>query len=121
MYYVLAADLVVLVHFTFILYAVFGGLFVLKWPKTLWLHGLALGWGVWVEFSGRICPLTPLENWLRRQAQQKSYQGDFVEHYLVPLIYPESLQRSDQIAMGGVLLLVNLVIYGVVIYRLKRR
>ncbi len=95
MYYVLA-DLVVLIHFSFVLFAVLGALLVIWWRKVLWLHLPAVVWAVWIEFSGKICPLTPLENWLRIRGGGSGYGGDFVGHYLMPILYPSGLTQKVQ-------------------------
>ena len=110
----LLADLVVVLHLVFILFAALGGLLALRWRWMPWLHLPAAAWGAFIEVSGGICPLTPLENRLRAAANQPVYAGDFVERYLMPLIYPESLTHGMQIALGAALVLVNAVVYAVV-------
>lgn len=120
MFYSFLADLVVLLHFLFVLYVVLGALLAIKWPKTLYLHVLALCWGAYIEFSGTICPLTPLENQLRMQGQESGYEGGFIAHYILPVVYPEGLTRSDQMVLGFVLLVLNVFIYGVVIYKWRQ-
>jgi len=112
MAYVLLADLVVLVHFLFVLFVVLGALLIIRWRKVLWLHLPAAVWAAWIEFSGKICPLTPLENWLRMKGGGSGYAGDFVGHYLMPILYPSGLTRKVQFILGGVVIGVNLVIYG---------
>ncbi len=109
--YLLLADLVVLVHFLFVVFALLGGLLVLKRKKLIWLHLPALLWGIFIEFSGWICPLTPLEIQLRRLAGADLYQGGFISHYLVPLIYPPGLTPGTQWVLGGILITVNIAIY----------
>lgn len=111
-FYQLLADLVVGVHFAFVLFVVLGGLLVVKWRRFLWLHVSAAFWGAVVEFSGWICPLTPLEIWLRRRAGRGDYRSDFVARYLLPVLYPEGLTRGMQIALGTFVVAVNLAIYG---------
>ena len=113
----LAADLVVLLHFAFILFVVLGGLFVLRWPKLAWLHLPAAAWGVAIELRGGICPLTPLENALRRAAGEAGYGGGFIEHYLLPIIYPAALTRDIQLLLGLAVLLLNLAVYAWVVRR----
>lgn len=115
----LLADLLVLLHLGFILFAALGGLLVLRWHKLAFLHLPCVAWGAWIEFSGSICPLTPLEIGFRRQAGQEGYEGGFIEHYLLPLIYPEALTRGTQITLGVGLLLLNLAIY-LWVYRAKK-
>ena len=85
------ADLTVLAHALFIVFAVLGGLAVLRWPRVAWLHLPAVAWAAFVEFSGRICPLTPLENHYRALAGQDGYAGGFIDHYLEGVVYPASL------------------------------
>ncbi|WP_454711475.1 DUF2784 domain-containing protein [Cupriavidus nantongensis] len=105
------ADLVVIVHGLFIVFVVAGGLLALRWPRVAWLHLPAAVWGVLIEWSGWICPLTPLENLLRRAAGQAGYSGGFVERYLLPLIYPAGLTPAVQLWLGLVVLAVNVAIY----------
>ena len=107
----IAADAVVLIHFAFVLFVVFGGFLVLKWPSVMWLHLPCVAWGVWVELTGRICPLTPLENQLRMAAGLEGYSGGFIEHYIIPLLYPAEFSRDLQLVLGAVVVGVNLLIY----------
>ena len=115
-----AADLVVVLHLAFILFVVAGGLLVLRWPRLAWAHLPVVAWGAGIELIGWICPLTPLENALRRAAGQAGYAGGFIEHYLMPLIYPAGLTREIQLALGLFVLVVNLAIYTVVALRWRR-
>ncbi|TLM67122.1 MAG: DUF2784 domain-containing protein [Deltaproteobacteria bacterium] len=117
----LAADLLVLVHLAFIVFVVCGGLLVLRWRRAALLHLPAVLWGVWIEFSGGICPLTPLEQNLRRQAGDAGYGGSFVEHYLIPVIYPGELTRPLQLFLGLLVIAVNLGVYGWLARRLRNR
>ena len=96
----LLADLVLSLHGLFILFVVLGGLAAWRWPRVSWLHLPAAAWAVWVTTSGSICPLTPLENALRRSAGQAGFSGGFIDHYLLGLIYPEGLTRPVQTALG---------------------
>ena len=105
------ADLVLLAHAAFILFAAGGALLLRRFPRVAWLHLPAVVWGVGIEWSGGVCPLTPLEVWLRRRAGASGYQGDFIEHYVTALIYPAGLTRGMQIALGAGLLLVNVLLY----------
>ncbi|AMR80122.1 DUF2784 domain-containing protein [Cupriavidus nantongensis] len=105
------ADLVVIAHALFIVFVVAGGLMVLRWPRVAWVHLPAAVWGVLIEWAGWICPLTPLENTLRRAAGQAGYSGGFVERYLLPLIYPAGLTPAVQLWLGLVVLVVNVAIY----------
>ena len=98
-------------HLLFVAFATLGGLAVLRWPRIAWLHLPAAAWGATVEFTCWICPLTPLEVELRRQAGQAGYEGGCIEHYLGALIYPAELTRTHQIALGTIVLLINLAVY----------
>ena len=113
----IAADCVVLLHLSLIVWVVAGGLLVLRYPTLAWLHVPAVLWGALIEFGGWICPLTPLENWLRRVGGGAGYSTGFVEHYVVPLIYPSALTRDVQIALGTCVLLVNALVYGYLLLR----
>lgn len=121
MVYQLAADLLLVLHLLFVLFVVFGGLLCLHRVRWAWLHLPALCWGVWIEWSGRICPLTPLENRFRHLAGGAGYSGDFIEHYLLSILYPAGLDRPMQWLLGGLAILVNLIIYGWIFQRGKRR
>jgi len=116
MLYRLAADAVLAAHLAFVLFVVCGGLLVLRTPRLAWLHLPAVAWGAFVELRGSICPLTPLEVTLRRGAGEAGYGGDFIEHYLVSLIYPAGLTRELQMALGAAVLLINLIVY-VILWR----
>jgi Protein of Unknown function (DUF2784) len=107
----LLADAVLLLHGLFILFAVAGGVLVWRWPWLAWLHLPAAVWAGWVVSAGWICPLTPLENALRRSAGEAGYGGSFLEHYLLALIYPEGLTRPLQVALGLGVLLLNVLLY----------
>ncbi len=111
MAYRLAADALVLLHLLFILFALFGGLLALKWPKLIVLHLPAATWGVLVEVMQWRCPLTRWENLMRQAAGQAGYADSFIEHYLWPLIYPAGLTASIQLGLGAVVLLVNGLVY----------
>jgi hypothetical protein len=112
--YALLADLVLLLHATFILFVVLGGVLVFWRRGVAWLHIPCAGWGVLIELQGGICPLTYLENDLRAAANTGGYTGGFIEHYLVPLVYPSGLTPSAQVLLGLAALLINLVIYSLV-------
>lgn len=114
------ADGVLLVHLLFIVFAVGGGALALRWRWMPWLHLPALAWGATVEFTGWICPLTPLENALRRAAGAATYSETFIERYLMPVIYPGELTRELQWTLGALLLVINGVVYAVVWRRRKR-
>jgi hypothetical protein len=106
------ADLLVLLHLAFAAFVVFGGFLAWKWRRVLFVHLPALAWGFWVETSGQVCPLTPLENHLRHLAGEAGYQGGFLDHYLVALLYPPGLTRTDQWVLAALLLAINVVAYG---------
>lgn len=116
----LAADLTLVLHLAFILFVVCGGFFALRWRWAPFLHLPAAAWGAWIEFSGGICPLTPLEQELRRRAGAAGYAGGFVEHYLLPVIYPDRLSPPTQLALGFSVIVVNLAIYGWLVRRMLR-
>jgi len=120
MVYKLLADFVLLLHLAFIIFVIFGGLLALKNVKWAWLHVPAAAWGGLVEFAGWICPLTPLENWLCLRAGAGTYQESFIAHYLFPLIYPTELTRNVQIILGAGVVLINLLIYSLVLYKRGR-
>ena len=107
MLYRLLADLVVLVHLGFVGFVILGGAGVWRWPRLAWVHLPAVVWGVGSEWTGGICPLTPWENWLRARAGGVVYEGDFVERYLVPVLYPVGLTRTTQVVLGALVLVVN--------------
>lgn len=109
--YRLLADAVVVFHMAFVIFAVAGGVLVWRWPRLAWLHVPAFCWAIWVEFSGWICPLTPLEQHLRELAGAHAYRGDFIAHYLLPVLYPAALTRPVQWLLGAFVLLLNAVVY----------
>lgn len=117
MSYSVLADLVLIVHLAFVVFVVVGAFLVLRWPRLAWLHVPAAIWGVFIEFSGRICPLTPLENSLRTRGGEAGYSGGFIDHYLTSLIYPDGLTRTAQFIIGTVLLVLNLLVYGLLARR----
>ena len=110
----LLADATVVLHLLFVLFVVFGGLLVMRRPVVAWLHLPAAAWGAWVEFAGWICPLTPLENWLREQGGGTAYTSSFLERYIMPALYPEALSRDVQWILGGLVIAINVVVYIVV-------
>lgn len=123
MLYRILAELVLVVHFLFIAFALFGGYLVIRWRKIIFLHLPCLAWGIYIELSGGICPLTPLENKLRRAAGDAGYDGGFIEHYITAIIYPDGLTHTMQLALAGILVVLNAVAYALVIrkYRAGRR
>ena len=120
MFLKLAADSVVLLHFAFILFVVLGGLVVLRWPRFMWLHMPAAAWGAFIELTGWVCPLTPLENRLRIAAGETGYSGGFIEEYLIPVVYPDGLTCWVQISLGVGVIAINLVFYGLLVARRHR-
>jgi hypothetical protein len=115
------ADIVVLIHLSFVLFAVLGAVLIIRYRWVIWLHLPTVLWAVWIEMSGGICPLTPLENRLRLKAGLGGYQGDFVENYLLPVLYPAGLTRGIQILLGAIVLIINLTIYAYVWYSAKQK
>jgi hypothetical protein len=113
------ADAVLVLHLGFVLFVVLGGLLVPRWPTLAWLHIPAAIWGVLIEFTGWICPLTPLENSFRERGGEAGYSGGFIQHYIQPLLYPAGLTRSTQFALGGIALILNLAAYGVVMSKMR--
>ena len=117
----LAADAVLVVHLAFILFVVAGALLALRYAWFIWLQIPAAIWGTWVELANRVCPLTILENALRLRAGQSGYDESFIEHYLMPIIYPAGLTRSMQFWLAGILVTINLVLYTVWLLRRRKR
>lgn len=111
------ADLVVGLHFLFVLFVVLGGLLLLRWPRVVWLHLPAAVWGTLIELQGWLCPLTPLEKWLRARAGEAGYPGGFIEHYILPVLYPAGLTRGVQLILGALVVGVNLAVYWFVFRR----
>ena len=117
MAYRVLADLVVGMHALFVAFVVLGGLLALRWPWIAAAHLPAAVWGALIELRGWVCPLTPLEQSLRAAAGDAGYQGGFIEHYLLPVLYPAGLTRDVQLTLGSLVIAVNLVIYGIVLRR----
>jgi len=109
--YPFLADLVLVVHLAFVVFVLCDGLLALKWRWIAWLHLPAAVWGAVVEFTGWICPLTPLENWLREQDGETPYRSDFIAHYLLPVLYPGDLTRGLQVLLGTVVVVLNVAVY----------
>ena len=116
--FALLAWLIVALHLAFAAFAALGALLSIRWPRVVWVHLPCAAWAVFIEFSGRICPLTPLENDLRSKAGLDAYSGDFVARYMFPLLYPEGLTRRSQIVIGLAVVAINIAIY---LYLLRRR
>ena len=117
MFYRIAADMVLMTHFAFILLVVAGALAVFRYPWFVWIHVPAASWGAFVELTGRICPLTTLENFLRIHAGQEGYANSFVEQYILPVIYPVGLTRQAQLLLAGLVVAVNAIIYATILLR----
>ena len=115
------ADAVVTLHALFVVFALFGGALVAWQPRIAIVHSPAAAWAAWVEFTGTICPLTPLENALRGAAGAAGYEGGFVEHYLLPMLYPLGLTPRIQLALGAIVVALNASLYGFAWWRIRRR
>jgi hypothetical protein len=115
------ADAVVVLHLAFVAFVVLGGLLALRWPRMIWVHVPVAIYGVTIEYVGWLCPLTPLEKWLRERAGEAGYAGGFVDHYILPLLYPVGLTRSTQFVLGTFVLAFNLIVYSLVFLRWRRR
>ena len=110
--YRLLADLVVVLHLAFVLFVLFGGLLAWWKPRIIWLHLPAAAWGAAVEFAGWVCPLTPLEGWLRLKAGASAYESDFIGQYVLPVLYPAALTSNVQFVLGLIVVILNGTIYG---------
>jgi len=115
------ADLVVVLHLAFIVFVVGGGLLAIRWRWIPWVHLPAAAWGAILEIRGLICPLTPLENWLRREAGGSGYTGGFIEHYLLPILYPPGLTSSIQLLLAALVVAANVAAYACVWRSYRRR
>jgi hypothetical protein len=112
--YAVLANLTVVGHLAFVAFVVLGGLLALRWPRVVWIHLPCAAWGALVEVAGWICPLTPLEQTFRERAGEGTYGTSFLEHYLIPLLYPGALTREIQLGLGAGVVVLNAVIYAVV-------
>jgi hypothetical protein len=121
MVYHALSNLVLIAHLAFVLFVVLGGFLVLKWKSLAWIHVPAFLWGALIELAGWVCPLTPLENWLREKDGGLVYRTDFIEHYILSLLYPTTLTRSLQIFLGLFVLSVNLGLYGWILWRTAQK
>jgi len=125
MFHRILADAVLLLHFGFVAFVALGALLVWRWPRLAWLHLPALAWGTYTVLAGAICPLTPLENALRAAAGEGTYDVSFVEHYLLPIVYPGFVQgesgRRWQIGLGVAAVVFNLFAYALLVLRRRRR
>jgi len=111
MYYGLGANLTLAVHFTFIVFVIFGALLVFASKKIAFIHIPSVIYGAYIELSHSVCPLTYLENWFLRKAGMKSYSNSFIEQYIIPIVYPNNLTVELQFYLGFLLIFTNIVIY----------
>ena len=117
MAYRILADAVLVIHLGFIVFVVVGG-FLVRWRRVVaWLHLPAVAWAALIEFMGWVCPLTPLELWARSRAGETGYTGGFIEHYLLPVVYPAALTHEVQIVLGALVLVINVFVYAWVVGR----
>ena len=119
--YEIAANLILIIHFTFVLFVVFGALLFFASVKIIFIHIPALIWGSYIELTNSICPLTYLENWLLHKANLATYSEGFIQNYIVPIVYPISLTKDLQIYLGISLIVVNIIIYAFIFDKLKKR
>jgi hypothetical protein len=119
--YGILADIVVLIHLGFVIFVVLGAVLIYWRRWIMWLHLPAVVWAIWIELSGGICPLTPLENRLRTKAGQNAYDNNFVAEYLLPILYPDGLTRKVQFMMAMLVIVINIAIYGSIIYKRSRK
>jgi len=117
MLYQILATGSVIVHFGFVGFVIVGGVLCFKKPKIAWFHIPAVVWAITIELTGKVCPLTPLENYFRLKAGSLDYSTDFISHYLMPILYPEELTRNIQYLLGLAVFLINMIIYGLLIQR----
>ena len=118
--YELLANLTLILHLIFILFVIFGGLLFYIFSKIIYIHIPSLLWGIYIEFTNSICPLTYLENWFLHKGQLTTYSNDFIYNYLFPIIYPEDLTAEIQIYLGILLIVINILIYGLIYKNFKR-
>ena len=118
--YELAADLTLIVHFAFIIFVVFGALLFFVSTKIIYVHVPALIWGIYIELTHSVCPLTYLENWFLQKANLTTYSEGFIQNYLVPIVYPKHLTDNLQIYFAIVLIVANMIMYGLIISKSKK-
>ena len=116
----LAADIILIIHFAFILFVIFGALLFFVTTKIIFIHLPALIWGLYIELTHSICPLTYLENWLLQKANLTTYSEGFIQYYLVPIVYPTNLTKDIQIYLGIGLIVINIVIYAFIFGKMKK-
>ena len=118
--YEIAADLILIIHFTFVLFVVFGALLIFASIKIIFIHIPAVIWGSYIELTNSICPLTYLENWFLHKANLTTYSEGFIQNYLVPIVYPMNLTNDLQIYLGIALIVLNIIVYVLIINKLKK-
>ena len=118
--YELAADLTLIVHFAFIIFVVFGALLFFVSTKIIYVHVPALIWGIYIELTHSVCPLTYLENWFLQKANLTTYSEGFIQNYLVPIVYPKNLTEDLQTYLAIVLIVVNMILYGSILSKLAK-
>jgi len=116
----LAADIILIIHFLFILFVIFGALLLFVEKKIVFIHIPAIIWGSYIELTNSICPLTYLENWLLQKANLTTYSEGFIQNYLVPIVYPMNLTKDLQIFLGISLIVINIVIYAFIFGKMKK-
>ena len=121
MFYRLAADIVVVLHFSFIVFVIVGGFLAIRWPRIAWLHLPIAAYGALIEFFSFVCILTPLEQWLRIRSGAEGYDTSFTEHYILPLIYPSVLTYRLQLFLGISVVVINVIAYSLVLRKRKIR
>ena len=119
--YELAADFALIVHFAFIMFVVLGALLLFISKKIIYFHIPAVIWGVYIELTNSICPLTYLENWFLQKANLTIYSGGFIQNYLVPIIYPSNLTENLQTYLGLIIIVVNLIMYVLIISKSRKK
>ena len=119
--YEFLANLTLVIHLIFILFVVFGGLFFFIFSKIVYIHLPALIWGIYIELTGSICPLTHLENWFLNKGELSTYSSSFIQNYLLPIIYPQNLTSKIQIYLGIGLIIINFLIYGLILFKYKKK
>lgn len=118
--YEIAADLTLIIHFAFIIFVIFGALLFFVSRKIIYAHVPALIWGIYIELTHSVCPLTYLENWFLNKAKLTTYSEGFIQNYLVPIVYPSNLTNNLQTYLAIVLIIANVVIYGLIISKQKK-
>ena len=118
--YKLFANLTLIAHLIFILFVIFGGLLFFIFSKIFYIHLPALLWGIYIELTNSVCPLTYLENWFLNKAELATYSNGFINNYLYPIIYPEGLTNNIQIYLGITLIVINILIYGFIFKNFQR-